>query len=161
MWEELARLAERERLTILLTTHYLEEADRLAERVAIVSRGRIVVEGTPDALKRELRGDAVTFELANGGGRRSARASCRALADVHEVIVDGPAPARARRSRRAGRAGHPRRARQRRRRSRGGDRLATLPRRRLPPLHGPRLPLGRPGGHMTRDRDRRCTCSCG
>jgi len=45
MWVEVERLAEQERLTILLTTHYLEEADRLAERVAIVSRGEIVVEG--------------------------------------------------------------------------------------------------------------------
>jgi ABC-2 type transport system ATP-binding protein len=88
MWEELARLAERERLTILLTTHYLEEADRLAERVAIVSRGRIVVEGRPDALKRELRGDAVTLELANGRADGAAD-TVRALANVHDVIVDG------------------------------------------------------------------------
>jgi ABC-2 type transport system ATP-binding protein len=88
MWDELARLAERERLTILLTTHYLEEADRLAERVAIVSRGRVVVEGQPDALKRELRGDAVTLELANGHAGGAADA-VRALANVHEVIVDG------------------------------------------------------------------------
>jgi ABC-2 type transport system ATP-binding protein len=88
MWDELARLAERERLTVLLTTHYLEEADRLAERVAIVSRGRVVVEGRPEALKRELRGDAVTLELANGrvGG---AADTVRALVNVHEVIVDG------------------------------------------------------------------------
>jgi ABC-2 type transport system ATP-binding protein len=88
MWDELARLAARERLTVLLTTHYLEEADRLAERVAIVSRGRVVVEGRPEALKRELRGDAVTLELANGrvGGAADA---VRALVDVHEVIVDG------------------------------------------------------------------------
>jgi ABC-2 type transport system ATP-binding protein len=88
MWEELARLAERERLTILLTTHYLEEADRLAERVAIVSRGRIVVEGRPDVLKRELRGDAVTLELANGRADGAAD-TVRALANVHDVIVDG------------------------------------------------------------------------
>ena len=60
-------LAAAERLTILLTTHYLEEADRLARRVAIVSRGQVVVEGTPEELKRALRGDAVTVEL---DGRR-------------------------------------------------------------------------------------------
>ena len=47
MWEELGRLAGDEQLTILLTTHYLEEADALADRLAIVSRGRVVVEGTP------------------------------------------------------------------------------------------------------------------
>src|SRR5918996_1909238 len=59
LWEEIARLAADEGLTILLTTHYLEEADRLASRLAIVDHGRVVVEGTPDGLKRELRGDAV------------------------------------------------------------------------------------------------------
>jgi ABC-2 type transport system ATP-binding protein len=63
MWREVERLAEQEKLTILLTTHYLEEADRLADRLAIVSRGKIVVEGTPEELKRTLRGEAVTVEL--------------------------------------------------------------------------------------------------
>jgi ABC-2 type transport system ATP-binding protein len=88
MWEELARLAESERLTILLTTHYLEEADELADRLAIVSRGRIVVEGTPDELKRALRGDAVSVELANGRGDDAQRIVA-ALASVHEAVVDG------------------------------------------------------------------------
>jgi ABC-2 type transport system ATP-binding protein len=54
MWEEVQRLAAQESLTILLTTHYLEEADQLADRLAIVSRGRIIVEGTPEELKRGL-----------------------------------------------------------------------------------------------------------
>ncbi len=55
MWDEIARLAGDEGLTILLTTHYLEEADRLAERIAIVDRGRVVVEGTPHAEGRTPR----------------------------------------------------------------------------------------------------------
>jgi ABC-2 type transport system ATP-binding protein len=66
MWIEVERLAQQESLTILLTTHYLEEADRLAERVAIVSRGSVVVEGTPTELKANLRGELVTVELADG-----------------------------------------------------------------------------------------------
>ena len=66
MWEEVSRLAEAETLTILLTTHYLEEADQLADRLAIVSQGKIVVEGTPAELKTGLRGDAVHVELENG-----------------------------------------------------------------------------------------------
>jgi ABC-2 type transport system ATP-binding protein len=69
MWVEVERLAEQESLTILLTTHYLEEADRLAERVAIVSHGTIVVEGTPDELKRNLEGESVTVELQEANGR--------------------------------------------------------------------------------------------
>ena len=66
MWHEVRRLAEQEQLTILLTTHYLEEADELAERVAIVSRGEVVVEGPPEELKRGLHGDAVHVELEDG-----------------------------------------------------------------------------------------------
>jgi ABC-2 type transport system ATP-binding protein len=88
MWDELARLAAAESLTILLTTHYLEEADRLAERVAIMSRGRIVVAGEPDALKRELRGELVSVEL-DGAADGAAAAAVQALAGVHEVGVDG------------------------------------------------------------------------
>jgi ABC-2 type transport system ATP-binding protein len=66
MWREVGRLAREESLTILLTTHYLEEADELADRLAIVSRGQVVVEGTPEKLKAKLQGDAVHLELANG-----------------------------------------------------------------------------------------------
>jgi ABC-2 type transport system ATP-binding protein len=69
MWVEVERLASQESLTILLTTHYLEEADRLAERVAIVSRGEVVVEGTPAELKAGLRGELVTVELVGVDGR--------------------------------------------------------------------------------------------
>ena len=78
MWVEVERLAEQEALTILLTTHYLEEADRLAERVAIVSHGRVVAEGKPDDLKRGLEGESVTVELQEVDGR---------LADAERVIA--------------------------------------------------------------------------
>jgi ABC-2 type transport system ATP-binding protein len=57
MWDELARLAHDDGLTILLTTHYLEEADRLARRLAIIDRGRVVAEGSPDELKAGLRAE--------------------------------------------------------------------------------------------------------
>src|SRR5262249_50329693 len=51
IWDEIARLAHDEGLTILLTTHYLEEADRLAANLAIIDRGQVVAQGTPDGLK--------------------------------------------------------------------------------------------------------------
>ena len=54
MWKEIERLAGEEEMTILLTTHYLEEADRLASQLAIVDAGRIVAQGSPEQLKREL-----------------------------------------------------------------------------------------------------------
>ena len=81
MWEEIARLSAGEGLTILLTTHYLEEADRLASRLAIVDRGRIVAAGTPDELKGRLHGDTVQVELAApgipGAGARGAGPGAR------------------------------------------------------------------------------------
>ncbi|MPY59749.1 ATP-binding cassette domain-containing protein [Streptomyces spongiae] len=91
MWDEIARLAGDEGLTILLTTHYLEEADRLAERIAIVDRGRVVVEGTPDELKGELRGDAVHVELrepVGEAGRTVLQGALAGLPGVHEVVFD-------------------------------------------------------------------------
>ncbi|PTM94716.1 ATP-binding cassette domain-containing protein [Streptomyces sp. VMFN-G11Ma] len=92
MWDEIDRLAGEEGLTILLTTHYLDEADRLAERVAIVDRGRVVVEGTPDSLKGELRGDAIHLELREAvgdAGRTLLEGAIGRLSGLHEVLVDG------------------------------------------------------------------------
>jgi ABC-2 type transport system ATP-binding protein len=88
MWGELERLAEGESLTILLTTHYMEEADELANRLAIVSRGRVVVEGTPEQLKQSLRGEAVEVELADGRAAE-AEAVVVALEGVLEASTDG------------------------------------------------------------------------
>ncbi len=90
MWVEVERLAAEQQLTILLTTHYLEEADRLAERVAIVSRGRIVVEGRPEELKAGLRGDSVTVELGELDGRGAEAAEVVAAVEgARETAVDG------------------------------------------------------------------------
>jgi ABC-2 type transport system ATP-binding protein len=88
MWEELGRIARQEALTILLTTHYLEEADRLANRLAIVSRGVVVADGTPDSLKRTLEGDSVTVELSDGQVDQ-AREIIRSLDGVREVRAEG------------------------------------------------------------------------
>jgi ABC-2 type transport system ATP-binding protein len=90
MWVEVERLARQENLTILLTTHYLEEADRLAERVAIVSRGRIVVEGSPEALKAGLQGESVAVELKDADGRLGAAVEVvRAAVGARDVHVEG------------------------------------------------------------------------
>jgi ABC-2 type transport system ATP-binding protein len=89
LWSEISRLANEEGLTILLTTHYLEEADQLARRVAIVDRGRIVAEGTPDELKGELRGDAVQVELAAPEANGRVHDALARLAGVREVALEG------------------------------------------------------------------------
>jgi ABC-2 type transport system ATP-binding protein len=65
MWREIAHMAKHDGLTVLLTTHYLEEADRLADQVAIMDKGTIVVQGTAEQLKSELHGDAVVLQLAD------------------------------------------------------------------------------------------------
>ena len=110
MWAEIERLAREERMTILLTTHYLEEADRLASQLAIVDRGRIVARGTPDELKAELEGDAVQVELAgDDGGTRAAGARARERA--RRRAGRGPHAARPRRQRRGGDPGRAGRAR--------------------------------------------------
>lgn len=89
LWTEIARLASAERMTILLTTHYLDEADRLADRVVIVDHGRTVVAGTPDALKDALHGDGLTVELADEPALARAVEAARRVPGVVEVRVDG------------------------------------------------------------------------
>jgi ABC-2 type transport system ATP-binding protein len=88
LWREIERLARDEAMTILLTTHYLEEADRLASELVIVDRGRIVAHGSPDELKSELRGDTVQVELVESPNG-DATAAAAQLAGVSELSVDG------------------------------------------------------------------------
>jgi len=89
MWQEIARLAGGEGMTVLLTTHYLEEADRLASQLAIVDRGRVVASGTPDGLKGQLRGDAVQVELPGDADAGLARAVLAGLPEVRDVVIAG------------------------------------------------------------------------
>jgi len=65
MWDEVRRL-RKGGMTIFLTTHYLEEADALCDRIAIIDHGEVVAEGTPDALKREISGDVLEVVVAGG-----------------------------------------------------------------------------------------------
>jgi ABC-2 type transport system ATP-binding protein len=63
MWREVRRLRD-EGMTIFLTTHYLDEADALCDRISIIDAGLIVAEGTPSDLKREISGDVIIVDLA-------------------------------------------------------------------------------------------------
>lgn len=67
MWDEVRRLRE-QGTTVFLTTHYLDEADALCDRLAIIDNGEIVAEGTPDALKHQIAGDVVTLGLESHNG---------------------------------------------------------------------------------------------
>jgi ABC-2 type transport system ATP-binding protein len=100
MWGEIGRLAADRGKTVLLTTHYLEEADQLAEQVAIVDRGKVVAQGTPEELKRELRGDAIHVDLereyngaeappSGAADKFNLRGAIGGLVGVRDVVVDG------------------------------------------------------------------------
>lgn len=66
VWQEVLRLNRQLGMTVFLTTHYMEEADRLADRLAIIDHGRIVAEGTPAELKASIGADVVTVSLGDG-----------------------------------------------------------------------------------------------
>jgi ABC-2 type transport system ATP-binding protein len=91
LWEEIERLTRDDGLTILLTTHYLDEADRLASRLAIIDHGRVVASGSPDDLKADLRGDAIVVELADGIADDRAVAVLTGIPGIRESLVDGRA----------------------------------------------------------------------
>ena len=90
LWEEVERLARRDGVTVFLTTQYLEEADRLADRVGIIDHGRIVAEGTPEELKATIAEPSVEAvpareedRDAGGGGAPAVRRAGR-LSKPHE-----------------------------------------------------------------------------
>ena len=86
LWDEVRRLREGG-MTVFLTTHYLEEADALCDRLAIIDHGRIVAEGTPDHLKRQIAGDVVTLAVA--GDQARALALLEAQPFVREASLEG------------------------------------------------------------------------
>ena len=87
LWQEVARLAREDGVTVFLTTQYLEEADVLADRVGIIDHGRIVAEGTPAALKAEIGRPTVDAEPANPGEREAV---ARVLARFGEPTRGSP-----------------------------------------------------------------------
>src|SRR6185295_8227331 len=71
MWDEIRRLRI-EGMTVFITTHYLDEADALCDRLSIMDYGEIVASGTPDSLKREISGDVILVGLPAGVPPRAA-----------------------------------------------------------------------------------------
>src|SRR5215207_3899571 len=89
IWSEIARLRDEQGLTILLTTHYLEEADKLASALAIVDRGRVVAQGSPAELKATLEGDALHVELGDGALNGNVTSALAGVAGLRAVQIDG------------------------------------------------------------------------
>lgn len=89
MWAEIASMAGAEGMTVVLTTHYLDEADALADRLVIVDHGRVVTQGTPDELKDGLQGDGVTVALHDDDAAARAAEVAGRIPQVGGVTRDG------------------------------------------------------------------------
>jgi ABC-2 type transport system ATP-binding protein len=85
VWDEVRRMHDRG-TTVFLTTHYLDEADALCDRIAIIDHGRIVAEGTPAELKREVAGDLVTLTVV--GDQQAALALLKDQLFVREASME-------------------------------------------------------------------------
>ncbi|MEV6768249.1 ATP-binding cassette domain-containing protein [Nocardia sp. NPDC051030] len=91
MWTEIRRLATEAALTVVLTTHYLDEADELADRLLIIDHGRAVIEGTPAQLKSTLKGDTLTVELIEPDVN-AVRALGESIPALRDVVVETHGP---------------------------------------------------------------------
>ena len=89
VWGEISRLRKEEGLTILLTSHYLEEVDQLADRLVIMDGGKIIAEGTPGDLKSSLRGDAIIVDLLRPAPHGQAEELLHRIPGVSGVQVTG------------------------------------------------------------------------
>ena len=85
IWEEVRRLNDDLGMTIFLTTQYLEEADRLADEIAIISKGKIVARGTPSELKREVGDEVVELQFGSSEDAAGADAALAVVAPNRQV----------------------------------------------------------------------------
>jgi len=90
LWEHIRALRDERGVTVFLTTHYLDEADALCDRVLVIDHGRIVADGTPEALKAQLSGDLIELELADQGSTPLALSVAAAVAGIGSAEEDGP-----------------------------------------------------------------------
>jgi len=90
VWDYLEALNEKEGITIFLTTQYLEEADRLCERLCIVDAGKIVAEGSPLGLKKEIGADAITITVQDktDGADEAAKSTARDILSKIPAVMN-------------------------------------------------------------------------
>jgi ABC-2 type transport system ATP-binding protein len=88
MWEEIRRLRS-EGMTVFITTHYMDEADALCDRIAIMDYGQMVAEGTPEELKREISGDVVMVALNGSTPAAATLLDAQAYVSRLETLDEG------------------------------------------------------------------------
>ena len=89
MWNHIRGLNRDEGITVFMTTHYLEEADSLCDRIAIIDGGVIKTSGTPTELKSGLGGNVLTLQLTNGAAVTGVSQLLRSVPDVTDVVREG------------------------------------------------------------------------
>ncbi len=89
LWEHILRLRAEHDMTIVLTTHYLDEADTMAERVVVVDHGQVIADDTADGLKRTLAGDRLVLEVRGADATAQVAALVSRLPGARDVTVDG------------------------------------------------------------------------
>ena len=88
LWEHIRSLRDDTGVTIVLTTHYLEEADALADRIMVMDGGLIVADDTPEVLKARIAGDVLTLAFAPGTDSLAAARIAREAIDVREIATE-------------------------------------------------------------------------
>jgi len=89
LWATLTGMAAKAGTTVLVTTHYLDEADQYAAKIAIVDQGRVVAEGTPDQLKAGLAGDSVVLELDSNAHAERVVTALSGVPQVRRATAGG------------------------------------------------------------------------
>ncbi|MCU1689998.1 MAG: transporter [Jatrophihabitantaceae bacterium] len=87
LWDHIRSLRDDEGVTVLITTHYLDEADALADRILVMDAGSIVADDTPDALKAQVAGDVISLTV--DGDTARAEQAARAAVEVRTSSIDG------------------------------------------------------------------------
>ncbi len=87
LWEHIRRLRDDLGTTVFLTTHYLDEADALCDRILVIDYGKIVAEGSPDELKRRISGDVISLTVS--GEAEAAKGALAAHPWVRDIAADG------------------------------------------------------------------------
>ena len=90
LWDHVRALRDELGSTVFLTTHYLEEADALCDRVMVIDHGKIIAEGVPDELKHRISGDVITLSFGTAAGGAQAGLVLAGQPDVKDIAADGP-----------------------------------------------------------------------